>query len=186
MQNNNMNQLQKYLESMDKARIEGDKRLANSINEVVAHVNRLGHASTRQQQKEILSHVYQKASGYTNLVMLGGYASAFGIWQLTKNYLSKEQFLIVGAMIIISIILFAGFEVYKMVSHAFFFRKLNRVLKQEIPENERPAAWQIAWDQYSAQESRIWVFFLVPTVLFGFGAGFYLLWLFAMNLAKGI
>lgn len=181
-----MDQLQRILQEMDKARMDGDERLAKSINEVLFHINRFGHASTRQVQKEILSHIYQKASGYTNLVMLGGYASAFGIWHLTKDNLSPERSMVVGFLILTSVILFAGFEVYKMVAHALFFRRLDRIIKADIQEQERPGAWQIAWDQYSAQESRVWVFFLIPTVISGFGAGFYLLWIFATNLVGGI
>lgn len=174
------------LEALDKARIAGDEELAKSINEVIFHINKLGHASQRQQQKEILSYVYQKASGYTNLVMLGGYASAFAIWQLTKQYMLAWESLTAGLLINCSVILFAGFEVYKMIAHGFFFRRLDRVLKSEIPDHEIPGAWQIAWDDYSAKESRVWLFFLIPTVLTGFGGGFFLLWVFANNLTTGI
>ncbi|MCU7827986.1 MAG: hypothetical protein KZQ85_02860 [Candidatus Thiodiazotropha sp. (ex Myrtea sp. 'scaly one' KF741663)] len=171
---------------MDKARAEGDEKLAKSIQELTFHMNRFGHASALQERKEILSHVYQKAAGYTNLVMIGGYASAFAIWQLTKEHLSTEQSMVVGFMIITSVILFAGFEVFKMISHAFFFRRLNRVLEKEVPEHEHTAAWKSAWDEHQASESRMWALFLTPTVFTGFGTGFYLLWVFATNLANGI
>jgi hypothetical protein len=186
MQEGEMDQLRRVLEAMEQSRIQGDEKLAKSINEMVFHVNRFGHASALQQKKEILSFIYQKASGYTNLVMVGGYASAFGIWQLTKANITSDQSMIVGALIICSVILFAGFEVYKMITHAVFFRRLNRVLEESMAEAERDNAWQMAWDSYAASESRMWVIFLAPTVLTGFGAGFYLLWLFSMNLAKSI
>lgn len=182
----NMDQLRKILETMEKARIQGDQELSRSINDVASHVKRFGHASALQQQKEILSHVYQKASGYTNLVMIGGYASAFAIWQLTKEQLTPEQSLIVGFLIVTSVVLFAGFEVYKMIADAFFFRRLNRVLEKEVAEHERGEAWQIAWNQHAVAETRMWALFVVPTIFTGFGAGFYLLWLFSMNLVNGI
>jgi len=186
MQEEEMDQLRRAFEAMEKARIQGDEKLAKSINEMVFHMNRFGHASALQQKKEILSFVYQKVSGYTNLVMLGGYASAFGIWQLTKANITAGQSMAVGFLIVCSVVLFAGFEVYKMIAHAFFFRRLDRVLQQNISEAERDNAWQMAWAAHAAAESRMWIIFLAPTVLTGFGAGFYLLWLFSMNLAKSI
>ena len=186
MQNETMDQLHRKLEAMERARIKDDEELAKVINGVLFQLNRLGNTSARQQKKEILSHVYQKASGYTNLVMFGGYAAAFAIWQLTKEHLSRDQSMIVGFLIIVSVILFAGFEVYKMISQAFFLRKLNRVLKKDIPLDQHDDAWQIAWDEFAAAESRMWALFLAPTIITGFGAGFYLLWVFSVNLVKSI
>ena len=181
-----MDPLKRILEQIEKASIEKDKRLANAIDSVIHQQNLSGQISIIQQQKEILAYVYQKNTAYTNLVMIGGYAGVFAIWQLTKGHLSAGQELMVALLLTISIFLFAGFEVFKMITHAIFFRRLNRIITSNIPETERPKAWQVAWNDFSQQESRIWLFFLIPTVLTGFGAGFFLLWIFVWNITSGI
>ncbi len=122
-----MDRLKQMLEQMEKASLDRDNKLSESIKSVMRQQSLTGQIAILQQQKEILAHVYQKAAAYTNLVMIGGYAAAFGIWQLTKEFIGAEQSMIVGLLIIASIVLFAGFEVYKMISHAVFFRKLNRM-----------------------------------------------------------
>lgn len=170
------------LKKIEKASIERDKRLADSIAAVIRQQNISGQLSILQQQKEILAYVYEKASAYTNLVMIGGYAAMFAIWQLMKAHLSSGQELLIATLVTSSIILFAGFEVYKMISHALFFRRLNKFISSSMQDHERPQYWQIAWKDYSAKESRVWVYFLVPTVITGFAAGFLLLWIFLRSI----
>jgi hypothetical protein len=170
------------LERVEKASLERDKKLADSITSVIRQQNLSGQLSILQQQKEILAYVYEKASSYTNLVMIGGYAAMFAIWQLMKSHLSNGQELLVAILVTSSMILFVGFEVFKMISHALFFRKLNKIISSSIPDHERIQGWQIAWKNYSATESRIWVYFLIPTVITGFAAGFLLLWIFLRSI----
>ena len=177
-----MDALKRILEKMERASLERDQKLFNSINSVLKQQNISGQISIIQQQKEILAYIYEKATIYTNLVMIGGYAGVFAVWQLTKEYLSKGEVMLVALLVSSSILLFAGFEVYKMISHAIFFRRLNKIIMSSIPEPERPEAWKIASNDFSQQESRIWLFFLIPTVLTGFGGGFALIWIFIRNI----
>lgn len=167
---------------MEKSRLEGDERLANSINSVIRHQNLSGQILALEQHKEILAHIYEKASSYTNLVMIGGYAAMFTIWQLMKSRLANGEELLVAILITSSVIIFAGFEVFKMISHAIFFRQLDRVLSSSVSDHERAQGWQTAWKAYAAKESRIWIYFVIPTVVTGFGAGFILLWIFLRNI----
>lgn len=178
--------LKHLLEKMEKSRFGRDKELADSITSVVRQQNLSRQLSVLEQQKAILAHVYDKASSYTNLVMIGGYAAMFAIWQLMKSHLTLGQELLVATLVTSSVMLFAGFEVLKMISHAIFFRRLERVLSSSVPESERVQTWQAAWKAYSVKESRIWIYFLIPTVLTGFGAGFILLWSFLRRLQNGI
>jgi len=166
------------LEQVERASIERDQNLANSINSVIQQQSLAGQLSSLQQQKEILAYVYEKAVAYTNLVIIGGYAGMFAIWQLMRTRFALSQELIVAALMTSSIILFVGFEVYKMISNAYFYRQLDRVISSQVPELERAHAWQIAWKNHGAKEAKVWIYFLVPTVITGFGAGFLLLWNF--------
>jgi hypothetical protein len=174
--------VRQLLEKLEKAGVERDKRLADSITSVIRLQNVSGQLSSLQQQKEILAHIYEKASAYTNLVMIGGYAAMFALWQLMKSHLTYGQELLVATLVTSSIILFAGFEVLKMISSALFFRRLDKILSSSVLESERVQGWQVAWKDYSAKQSRAWIYFLVPTVLTGFGAGFILLGIFLGNI----
>ncbi len=44
-----------------------------------------------ERQKELITHVMGQAMVYTNLIIVGGYASFFGLWSLTREHLSKEH-----------------------------------------------------------------------------------------------
>ncbi len=66
-------------------------------------------------QIKIISALYDKATAYTNLIIIGGYAGFFGLWSLTKDYLSKEQVLWTALFMAISLVSFVFFEIYKMI-----------------------------------------------------------------------
>lgn len=72
-------------------------------------------------QIKIVTASYDKATSYTNFVILAGYAAFFGIWSLTKTYLSRDQVLWAALLMCTSAGTFVFFEVYKMafISHAF-------------------------------------------------------------------
>lgn len=81
----------------------------------------------------------------------------FAIWQLMKAHISSNEELLIGSLRASSILLFSGHEVFKMISQALFFRRLDRVLSSEVNDDERGRGWQIAWREHSAKESRIWI-----------------------------
>lgn len=172
------NQIRQQFEKMEKARLDRDNDIVNSINSIIRQQSLSGQLSILQQQKEILAHVYDKASAYSNLIMMGGYAAIFAIWQLMKSHLNFWQESLIAFLVTSSIILFTGFEIYKMISHAVFFRRLDKILSSSVPESQHVQAWQIAWKQRQAKESTIWIYFLIPTLLTGVGAGFVALWIF--------
>lgn len=66
-------------------------------------------------QIKIVTAAYNQATAYTNLILLGGYAGFFGLWQLTKEYLSREQALWSALLVLVSLLFFILFEVVKMV-----------------------------------------------------------------------
>jgi len=173
-----MDQLNQILERINRDSIERDKRLAEQLQNVIRQQALTGQIAAIEQQKQLLASVYQRASAYSNLVILAGYAGLFAIWQLTREHLDKEITILTALFASTSIILFVGFETYKMISHAIFIRKLDRVLLTYIPEPDRLNAWQQAWINYAQIESRIWLYFLIPMVLTGFGAGGLLIYTF--------
>ena len=64
---------------------------------------------------KILSASYDKAVTYTNVIVIGGYASFFGLWSVSKPYLSAVQARWAALIMLLSVSTFVFFEVYKMV-----------------------------------------------------------------------
>lgn len=174
--------LTQLLQTIEKASLDRDNKLAESITSIIRQQTISGQLSTLQQQKEILAHLFDKSSSYTNLVMLGGYAALFAIWQLMKSQLSYGKETLIAILLISSIILFAGFEVIKMISQAFFLRRLNMIIESNASQNERLQWWSIAFQDNSVKQTKIWIYFLIPTVFTGFGAGLILLWVFLQSI----
>lgn len=162
--------------------LKQDRKLVEHINEIIKQQNLTGQVSLIEQQKQILSHIYQKAISYTNLIVLAGYAGIFGIWQHTREILSKQTTIWVALLTSCSIIIFVGYEVWKMIAEAIFIRRINKVIEENIALQERLAVWQQVFTEYARKQSKIWVFFLVPTLLFGFSAAFILIFQFIKNL----
>ena len=44
-------------------------------------------------QLKIVTAYFEKSIAYTNFMLFGGYAGFFGLWQFTKEFLSKQQVL---------------------------------------------------------------------------------------------
>lgn len=61
-------------------------------------------------QERVMTVAYDKAATYTTIVIFGGYAGFFGIWQLTRDYLTKEQALWSAILILLSLLAFVLFE----------------------------------------------------------------------------
>ena len=181
-----VDQLNKVLEKINKESIERDQKLGRAIESVIRQQNLSGQIGAIQLQKEILTHSYEKTTAYTNLVMIGGYAGMFAIWQLMKSHFSTSEELMIGSLMAASILLFAAHEVYKMISQALFFRRLNKVLSSEVSDDERGRGYQIAWRDNAVMESKIWIYFLIPTLLTGFGSGLLILFVFLRALRESV
>jgi hypothetical protein len=60
------------------------------------------------------------------VIIFGGYAGLFAIWQLSKDHLSKEQALWSALLVLISLISFVLFEIVKMIMVSrSIFSKIN-------------------------------------------------------------
>ena len=87
-------------------------------------------------QIKVVTAIFDKAVAYTNLMMVGGYAGFFGLWQLTKDFLSKPQALWAALLMLISLVSFILFEVIKMVFISWSTQKLALVLNSPANRND--------------------------------------------------
>ena len=90
-----------------------------NLAEVIAHIAKQEQAKLAAQigeaQEKLLTTSFDKAATYTTVIIFGGYAGFFALWQLSKDYLSKEQALWSALLILISLLSFVLFEVAKMI-----------------------------------------------------------------------
>jgi hypothetical protein len=77
---------------------------------------------------EIVKTQYDKNIAYTNLIILAGYGGLFSLWYLTKEYLSRFQALSAGLFLLISILVFVLYEIYKMYFVSGILLKKIRIL----------------------------------------------------------
>lgn len=68
----------------------------------------------REQQERLIAQSYDKAATYTTIIVFGGYAGAFALWQMTKEFLTKGQVYWIALLLLISLSAFVLFEVGKM------------------------------------------------------------------------
>ncbi|MEO8122681.1 MAG: hypothetical protein ABI633_01385 [Burkholderiales bacterium] len=110
-------------ELLQAAAKQEQERLANQIAEA---------------NEKLVSVAYDKAATYTTVIIFGGYAGLFGIWQLTREHLTKEQTLWSALLIMVSLLTFVMFEVVKMIliTRAFMakFKVLNEPTTRSDPQ----------------------------------------------------
>jgi hypothetical protein len=140
---------------------------------------------------KVSSAVYDKAAAYTNLIVVAGYASFFGLWSLTKPYLSPRWALIAALLMGLSMAVFVFFEIAKMIvatnvsvraSKALLdfeenstAREVGKRLKEFTASNNHCTLWLARW----------WPWTLYPTVVLGFLGIATLLASLAFGIANG-
>jgi len=80
-----------------------------------------------ETQIKIVTASYDRAAAYNNVIIIAGYAVFFGLWSVTKVYLSKDQALWAALLACISLATFVFFQVYQMayVSHGLHNKYLS-------------------------------------------------------------
>ena len=72
----------------------------------------------RTRQKfmiELATALYDKSIAYTNLILVAGYAAFLTVWSNSKPYLSECEARASVALILLSLLFFVLWELYKMV-----------------------------------------------------------------------
>jgi hypothetical protein len=91
-----------------------------------------------ETQIKIVTAAYDRAMAYTNIVVVAGYATFFGLWSLTKPFLEKTLALRAALLMCVSAAIFVLFEVYKMAFTAHHLNKrylaLSDRLKDRTPD----------------------------------------------------
>lgn len=133
---------------------------------------------------KILTAAYDKAMAYTNLVIVAGYASLFGLWHLTKEQLSRNQILSAALLLLVSIIIFVLFEVYKAYYTSTALLGYSQIVNS--PENQDSLGklvseierYKLADQRRGIRFGKSWLVVFIVTTLTGLGAALILLYAF--------
>ena len=118
-----------------------------------------------EAQQKLVTIAYDKAATYTTVIIFGGYAGFFALWQLTKDFLSKPQALWSALLILISLLSFILFEVVKMI--LVTKTTLNRIAVLKSPEikSDPNKLLQALRDLETVQSSRTGGFIVLWSVV---------------------
>jgi hypothetical protein len=143
-----------------------------------------------EAQIRITAATFDKSAAYTNLILLAAYAGFFGLWQLTKEYLTASLALWSALLMLISVVTFVFFEVVKMaiVQRNFFQRAA--VLRQPEVRSD-PIAVFGAYEELGKVHERVqfhflrfWHVCIVIIIATGMGGATVLGYAFVAGLAK--
>lgn len=109
---------------------------------------------------EMHSRVYDRAAAYTNLIVIGGYAGAFAIWNFTRAQLTNRTTIAVAIFLGLSLTAFIFFEVYKMTINGRTIFKFNEVMKGDpgpIEFLRRYKVYEVEMSKRNIGFQKIWV-----------------------------
>lgn len=131
---------------------------------------------------DLTGRLQTNAVAYTNLVIVAGYAAFFTFWGNLENNLPQWLHALSGLFILLSLLLFLAWEVTKMIWSAFHLRQLERQFHNRPPEPNLISHFQQAVGTFERRINRLWIWFLVPTVVFGLAGGCCLISFFVRQL----
>ena len=163
-----------------------------SMEEVVKRLAEESDKRTAEQiveaQIKVMAATYDKAMAYTNLITVAGYASFFGLWQITKEKLADNVSILSALLIVVSAAVFVLFEVTKNYFQSRNIQKLNAIITNPGTANSA-IALQKAFDEHNSRVNRQivywgywWHFSWIFTVTTGVAAIGLLLWSFLSQL----
>jgi Predicted membrane protein (DUF2127) len=97
---------------------------------------------------KIITALYDKGTAYTNLLLIGGYASFFALWTNTRPLITTNQARWAAILMLISASIFVIFEVYKMLQNTAHLVRYQRILQQNIENEANPAVINEAFREY--------------------------------------
>jgi len=115
----------------------------------------------------IMSASYDKSVSYTNLFMVGGYASFFVVWAKMYDKFSKFYMGLAGVLMFISLLVFIVWELYKMIFYSTNFRNLQKVLEEKDPKkfNAKLSEHQFNEKKRALEQVKIWWLVLIVTII---------------------
>jgi hypothetical protein len=137
------------------------------------------------KQKEMVISSYEQAKNYSNLIMMGGYAGLFAVWNFTKNDIEPWQSLTVGLLAIFSVLSFVLFEIYGIWLQTTQTFNLISKLQEAEKLNKFPKDYGKQGMLRAERLAKVWPYFFFVTLCSGISAGGLLIWSFVEKLVCG-
>ena len=134
------------------------------------------------KQKEITISSFEQSKSYSNIIIFGGYAGLFAVWNFTKSDLEKWQNLTVGLLAITSIIIFVIFELAGAWLRGNQVKNLMAQLEEAEKLEHFPEEYGKNERENAAKFLKVWPYFFFSSVLTGIGAAGVLIYSFIQNL----
>ena len=134
-----------------------------------------------------LAYVSDETQKHTSALLTIGYASYFGFWQITNEFLPKPLILLSALLMVISVSLFIFFEIWKSYLRSRQILTLNHRLntyknRKDDGLSKISEESELAFKNLAAKQSKVWVFVFWPTLGTGALSLILLLAAFARNL----
>lgn len=114
--------------------------LAKAISQAAVEAQQKELEASQRKTVDVLSEMQgkmaDKAAGYTNLILIGGYAGIFTVWSNMKATLPVKASILVASAILLSLTAFMGFEIYKMIFTARRFLRNRHLIMNPGPPQE--------------------------------------------------
>jgi len=146
------------------------QELTKQLVRLLEDRDRDARAGGMDEVRKLVAELYGQAASYTNLIIIAGYAGAFATWQFVDKFLSPKARLASAILLLISLFLFIGWEVWKMVAESRKMRHLAQALTR-IPSERRLAAVEQLLLEGQLRNATIWRAVLIPTIVSGFFGG---------------
>lgn len=114
--------------------------LGKAISDAAVKAQKTEMESNQRKVVDLMSEIQGKmidrAAAYTNLILIGGYAGIFTVWSNSKATLPMRANILVAGSVLLSLTVFIGFEIYKMIFTAVRFLKNRDFLVNPIPPDQ--------------------------------------------------
>lgn len=138
---------------------------------------------------DVQTKVFDRAAAYTNLIMFGGYAGAFAIWNFTRDHLTAWAEIWAALLLIISLVTFIFFEVFKMIFSSGIALKQRALLTKTLPPDQFVKELEKLGQQDRMRTNKwvipLWVGSLAIAVPTALGAVAIFIWSFVTILLSG-
>jgi hypothetical protein len=149
------------------------QRVAEELSKLLNERSREKDLQAMDKMRELVVSLYREGTAYTNLVIVAGYAGAFAIWHFMGSSISVKARFWSALLILLSILCFAAFEVQKMIREGWRLQGLSEAMLT-LPESQRLEALQALLVKGQLIQGKIWIIFLIPTVLTALAAAVFL------------
>ncbi|MCH5488319.1 hypothetical protein [Pseudomonas syringae] len=156
----------------------------------IAEIKRFQQDCERDKNIAMLMQINEKkmtqASTYTNLILVAGYAGFFAFWSTLVAKLPGWLYALSGLLALLSLICFICWELIKMIWGNVHLNRTNEMIIKTVRGPKAIALIDAASSLHSAKITKLWMWFLVPTVACGMSAGFLLLGYFVLEVWKSL